>query len=114
MTRSHPVLQRRHAERAALLERARRWVAVLRGSIRIERAVVFGSVARGDFNRWSDVDLLLVSDDFEGPPLRRLEQLGYRPGRIEPVCWTTAEWSEQRERANPIAEEAERAGVSVE
>lgn len=103
MRESHPVVERRRAERAALRRR-----------LRIERAVVFGSVARGDFNRWSDVDLLLVSDDFEGPHLRRLEQLGDRPPRIEPLCWTTAEWREHEQRMNPIVMEAEAVGVAMD
>lgn len=113
MSRPHPVLERRRAERDALLERARAWAAELRREVGIERAVVFGSVARGDFNRWSDVDLLLVSDDFEGSPLHRLERLGDRPAGIQPVCWTSAEWWAQKERGNPIAAEVEAVGVDV-
>lgn len=112
--RSHPVIERRRAEREALIHRARTWVRELRRTLRIERAVVFGSVARGDFNRWSDVDLLIVSDDFAGPPLRRLEQLGDRPPRVEPLCWTNAEWHLQQQRGNPITAEVEALGVDVE
>lgn len=35
-------------------------------SIKIHRAVLFGSYASGNFNEWSDIDLALVSDDFTG------------------------------------------------
>jgi Nucleotidyltransferase domain. len=35
---------------------------------------MIGSYARGDFNRWSDVDLVVISD-FKGNPLERLEKL---------------------------------------
>lgn len=107
------VRARRVAEREALLERARRWVRELNAELRLERAVVFGSVARGDFNRWSDIDLLLVSSDFDGPPLRRLERLGDRPGGVQPACWTPDEWRSQLERSNPIAVESEETGVDV-
>lgn len=31
----------------------------------------FGSVARGDFNLWSDVDVLVVSDALPAHPLAR-------------------------------------------
>ncbi len=109
-----PVVRRRRAEQESLIEAARAWVDRLQGRLPLDRAVVFGSVARGDFNRWSDVDLLLVSPAFHGPPLRRLEQLGDRPARVQPVCWTPAEWRAERDRGNPIALEAETMGIGIE
>jgi uncharacterized protein len=109
-----PVVRRRRAEQAALVDAARAWVKRLEGRLPLDRAVVFGSVARGDFNRWSNVDLLLVSPAFRGPPLRRLEQLGDRPARVQPVCWTPAEWTVERDRGNPIAVEAEADGIEIE
>jgi predicted nucleotidyltransferase len=33
--------------------------------IRIQQAILFGSYARGEANQWSDVDLAIVSPDFE-------------------------------------------------
>jgi len=41
--------------------------------------VLIGSYARGDFNLWSDVDLLLVAD-FMGSPLERLKGLDFPAG----------------------------------
>lgn len=32
----------------------------------IKKAYLFGSYAKGTFNDWSDIDVLLVSDAFEG------------------------------------------------
>jgi uncharacterized protein len=109
-----PVVRRRRGEQMALVDVARTWVRHLGRRLPLERAVVFGSVARGDFNRWSDVDLLLVSPEFQGPPLRRLEQLGDRPARVQPVCWTPDEWRAARDRGNPIAVEADAAGIEIE
>ncbi|MCS6785162.1 MAG: nucleotidyltransferase domain-containing protein [Candidatus Caldarchaeum sp.] len=37
-------------------------------------AAVVGSYARGDFNQWSDLDVLVVSPNFVGNPLERFEQ----------------------------------------
>lgn len=34
--------------------------------IRLERVIIFGSYARGNANRWSDIDIALVSKDFLG------------------------------------------------
>ncbi len=32
----------------------------------IQKAILFGSYAHGKANQWSDIDLALVSDEFEG------------------------------------------------
>lgn len=37
-------------------------------------AILIGSYARGDFNKWSDVDVLLIAE-FAGNPLERLWKL---------------------------------------
>ncbi|MBI5324351.1 MAG: nucleotidyltransferase domain-containing protein [Ignavibacteriae bacterium] len=34
--------------------------------IRIEKAILFGSYAEGRYDKWSDIDLALVSKDFSG------------------------------------------------
>ena len=35
-------------------------------NINIEQAILFGSYAQGTYTTWSDIDLALVSPDFEG------------------------------------------------
>ena len=105
------ILTRRRAERNELLNRARQYVADLDQRIPIRAAVVFGSVARGDFNRWSDIDLLLVSDAFHGRLLDRLDAVEPRPPLVQPIPWTAAEWRAQLARKNPIATEALEVGV---
>lgn len=61
--------------------------------IPVKRAVLFGSYATGTYNQWSDIDLAIVSDVFEGDRFRDrgriraiklaisndLEPLPYRP-----------------------------------
>jgi len=37
-----------------------------KNNIPIQKAVLFGSYARGDNNKWSDIDLAIVSELFEG------------------------------------------------
>lgn len=37
-----------------------------KNNIRIKSAILFGSYARGNYDKWSDIDVALVSDDFEG------------------------------------------------
>ncbi|MGH2702325.1 MAG: nucleotidyltransferase domain-containing protein [Actinomycetota bacterium] len=59
------ILRRRRHERDQLIEQARVFARELDRRIGLEVAIVTGSVARGDFNVWSDVDLLIVSTNLE-------------------------------------------------
>ena len=44
-----------------------KYLASLReNNIPIKQAILFGSYARGNYHEWSDIDLALVSDIFEG------------------------------------------------
>lgn len=109
--RPEAVLERRRAERDRLLATARAFVAGLRETLDLRAAVVFGSVARGDFNVHSDVDLLLVVDGAPTDYWERLRGLGEVPGEVEPVVWTAPEWRTRRIRGDPIAVEAVGDGV---
>jgi uncharacterized protein len=35
-------------------------------NIKVQKAILYGSYAKGLFDEWSDIDLALVSDDFVG------------------------------------------------
>jgi len=35
-------------------------------NIQLRNAYLFGSYAKGNFNEWSDIDIALISDTFEG------------------------------------------------
>lgn len=104
------VLQRRRRERDELLARARVFAAALPPALDVRAVVVFGSVARGDFNKWSDIDVLVVADACAGTPAERHARLEPVPGRIQPVVWTSAELSERLGRGDPIAIESLQAG----
>ncbi len=109
--RPEAVLERRRGRRRELLGRARRYVESLHSDLGLRAAVVFGSVARGDFNQWSDLDLLLIADAVRGSLRERLDALGWRPPLVRPVPWTPAEWRAELARRNPIAVEALESGV---
>ncbi len=91
---------------ALVAKRARSWLRVLdsvektaaRLQGRLGRATIIlhGSYARGDFNLWSDIDLVIVSERFEGVrPLDRYELVSYllEPG-MEAVLLTPREAGE--------------------
>ena len=57
-------------------------------------AILYGSYARGDFNLWSDADVIVVSEVFEGVrPLDRwrLLEATRPPSLLEPIPWTPGE-----------------------
>jgi len=63
---------------------------------------LYGSVARGDFNFWSDVDVLLVAEDLPKHPLERLGLLlKLTPPGVEPIGYTKAEFEALLVRRHP-------------
>jgi uncharacterized protein len=78
--------------------------------------VVFGSQAKGQANQWSDIDLLVVSSQFDGPRQRRDVDLLWRlaartDSRIEPIPCGERQWREDTSSA--IVEIARRDGQQV-
>ena len=44
-----------------------RYMAILKeNNVPLKEAILFGSYARGDYHKWSDIDIALVSDIFAG------------------------------------------------
>ena len=46
--------------------------------IPVSRVILFGSVARGEADEWSDIDVVVVSPLFDGPDGRRAVDLLWR------------------------------------
>lgn len=107
-------LDRRRRERDELLERARTYVDALARRLSLAGVAVGGSVARGDFNQWSDIDVVVVSDDLPPDALERLTLLhAGRPGRVEPHGYTREEFRRAIARGDSLAREALELGVPL-
>jgi predicted nucleotidyltransferase len=105
-------LERRRAERDRLLARAREHVEGLARRMPVAGAAVVGSVARGDFNVWSDVDIVVVSDALPAPGLARAEALGRdAPPGLELHGYTLPEFVRAIDRGDRLAREAMERGV---
>ncbi|MFH0875085.1 MAG: nucleotidyltransferase domain-containing protein [archaeon] len=68
----------------------------LKKKIKIEKVILFGSRARGDNFIHSDIDIIIVSDDFSGMKFadriyRILELWDYEIS-LEPFCYTNEEF----------------------
>jgi len=104
----------RRAERERMLGLAREYVRRLSSAVRVRAAWVVGSVARGDFNVWSDVDVLIVADDLPPRPLDRMEiLLSVAPPGVQPVGLTRSELERERRRGNPLVVEADERGIQL-
>ncbi len=108
------VLERRRIEREKLLELARAYAERLSERTALEAAVVAGSVARGDFNVWSDVDVVVVAD---GLPNRALDRATFlledAPPGVQPIGYTPSEFEHEVRRGNRLVLEAINSGVTV-
>ncbi|MEN3315032.1 MAG: uncharacterized protein V7605_1266 [Acidimicrobiaceae bacterium] len=113
---THPVITRRRREREAFVGMARQWAERAGPVLGAQAIVVVGSVARGDFNKWSDIDVLVVADGVADDLPGRLALLGPtgRPPGLEAVVWTSAELADRRSRGtDPIVGDAYGVGVVV-
>ncbi len=85
-------------------------------SITVEKALLFGSRARGDWLYTSDVDMMLVSPDFEGrkPQDRAAEVLAHWDEGVdlEVLCYTPKELERMSGRMG-IVRQALKEGIAL-
>jgi predicted nucleotidyltransferase len=84
--------------------------------IHASRLVLFGSFARGDADEYSDIDLVVIAPELEGPrELTVVEKLwqatASADNRIEPIPCGEQEW--ETDGSRPILEIARREGVII-
>jgi predicted nucleotidyltransferase len=80
----------------------------LKRRIRVERMILFGSRARGDWLLTSDADVMIVSPDFQGHRFadRSAEVLAHWRGRVdlEVFCYTPEEIASRRREIGIITQ----------
>src|SRR3989338_854040 len=84
---------------------------------KLDKAIFFGSRARGDHLKNSDYDILLVSPDYEGIFFtQRIAEMyqfwKYYPLEIEPLCYTPEEFSRKSKRLG-IVQQAVKEGIEI-
>jgi predicted nucleotidyltransferase len=101
-------------DRAERLARVRRYIDAL--GLRRWRALVFGSVGRGDFTADSDTDLLIVSDELPSDLRARLDLL-FRvrdlAPEVEPIGWREEDWARREREGDPFIEVLRREGLEI-
>ena len=70
----------------------------LQKGIRVEAVVLYGSHVHGRPHEWSDIDIAVISPDFEGLPINERQEIisgltwRERDGRIEPIGYPSSEY----------------------
>lgn len=111
------IVKRRIKVRDKVIKDAKSFVRCVSKIIKIKNAILFGSYARGDFNAWSDVDILIVADDeIPSNPIHRLEMIMrciQKYPFIEPIIVNSIEYSRLKKKKNPIIQECEKYGIEL-
>ncbi|MFH2070888.1 MAG: nucleotidyltransferase domain-containing protein [Elusimicrobiota bacterium] len=88
------------AKRQVAREIVYQYIQLLENKIRIDKVILFGSSANGKIGRNSDLDIIILSDDFKKMNfLKRLELLSRARGRecisvpMDIIGYTTKEFS---------------------
>lgn len=108
----HEAVARRVREREELISRAGVYAEAL--AERVQPQAVVGSVARGDFNVWSDIDVVVVAPELpERAPDRGMVLIADAPAGVQPVGFTREEFAAALAKGNPLVREAVEVGVVV-
>lgn len=101
------VLAERRQARARMRSLAAEYVERLAAHHPVRAAALVGSVARGDFNIWSDIDVVVVAEELpERPPDRALALVMDAPPGVQPIGFTPPEFERAYLRGDPLAREA--------
>ena len=103
------VIERRKRLREQAIKEASDWVARLPFKV---TAILVGSYARGDFNLWSDIDVILVSEVFKGGPVERLKALDI-PRGFQAIPLTPNEFKRLLAKGNRLVVEAAEHGIML-
>jgi len=95
----------------------RRYLKALEAEgLHARRAILYGSFARNEAHKWSDIDLVVIAPEFDAR--RKNAQIETMWGatlqadnRIEPIPCGEREWEEDDTR--PILEVARREGIEI-
>lgn len=103
-------------ERDSVILKVKSYCSKLMKKLNVERVVLFGSWARGDYLIGSDIDLIVISKDFKQMPfLERLEMLSlnWPFNKAADIIGYTPEEYLQLEKKSVLVREAKREGITI-
>ncbi len=110
------IIERRRKMRETILKIAKQFVKCAWKHLNVVEAYLIGSYARGDFNAWSDIDIVIIAENIPESPIKRLdlvkECLSKFPD-VEPIIISHAHYEKLKIKRNPIILEIETHGVKL-
>ena len=98
----------------SVMERVIEYCRRVDSEFKLKRVILFGSRSRGDFYPQSDIDLLLISDEFSDDWFTRQARLCFLKLRqIEPIGYTTDEIQRMKDQGNTFIENILREGKEI-
>ena len=98
-----------------VLRELKRLKGIISRKYKIEKMILFGSRSRGDELLRSDVDLLVISKDFDEIPFRKRPDIFLDnwklPVDLEVLCYTPYEFERKKKEIGLIREVAKTGGV---
>ncbi len=111
------IIRERKKRRRRAIESSKRFIDKIVERFGYLTAIMVGSYARGDFNEWSDIDILIIVDRCDENPLRRyndiIKVMAEMEEAIEPIIITKEEFKRGLEKRNPMIMEALRSGIRL-
>lgn len=97
-----------------IINNAKKFISLVSSNgIHIEKAILFGSYAKGTANQWSDIDIALVSNDFTGVSFYDRQRINPYlikiDSRIEPHPFRPEDFNND----NPFIEEILKQGMAI-
>jgi len=91
-----------------------KYLALIKSNnINLKSAYLFGSYSKGNFNQWSDIDIALVSDYFEGVRMKDRDKIRRITlsvsSSLEAIPFRTEDFTLE----NPLAKEIIETGISL-
>jgi len=103
-------------EREYLIKGIKKFIEELKRDFSISNVVFFGSRAEGNFNEHSDVDLIIVSKDFEKmnffERVKKMYDYWELDLPVDFICYTPKEFNKLKKQIS-IVKEALREGVKI-
>jgi len=94
----------------------KKFINKIKKTIQVEKIILFGSRARNDHLQDSDIDLIIISNDFEGTPFpERMDKLILHwesPHDLEALCYTPQEFKKKQQQIN-IIQQATKEGKEI-
>ncbi len=111
------IISERLRERERALSEAMEFAKCVKGKLGRVTVILYGSYARGDFNEWSDIDVLIIAEQLPENPIERLsliEDCMARVAGVEPLLVTPNMIRKMRGKNLAVREALEKGVVLVD